>query len=486
MQTESDLERAAAAAETAFNFREAIAARRKLTELRPQSHEARLAYARTLRRAGEPHASIAAYEEARRLGAPAVEVDLQIGAIHAEHSEHEQAERHLQRVLAAQPRHEDALCMLATVLQERGRFDEAKRLLERALEVRAAFPEALFNLGLALFELGDLRGASRRFAECFALNRGAPWSGAAKLQGNEPKPQFSQEEMAVNATKIRHDCEQLEYLLGLGRLPPQFKPVLEDYRALMHEMQGDVDHQRNYQFNPQRHPLVARTYKRPLYMDPGLAPEGPLVNPGLDARAIEERYLGSEPNLVAADGLVTPEALQALRRFCRESMIWNNIKPGYLGAYFYDGFSSELLLRLAHELRERLPGIIRGLPLQMMWGFKCDATLPGLGTHADAAAVNVNFWITENEANLDPQGGGLLVHTCDAPPEWGFNKFNSDAATINDYLDKVGSQPVRFAYRENRAVIFDSDLFHASDRPRFREGYLNRRINITLLYGSRY
>jgi len=98
----------------------------------------------------------------------------------------------------------------------------------------------------------------------------------------------------------------------------------------------------------------------------------------------------------------------------------------------------------------------------------------------------VNFWITENEANLDPQGGGLLVHTCDAPPEWGFNKFNSDAVTINDYLDKVGSQPVRFAYRENRAVIFDSDLFHASDRPRFREGYLNRRINITLLYGSRH
>jgi len=486
MQTDADLERAAAAAEAAFDFREAIAARRKLAELRPQSHEARLAYARTLRRAGESHASIAAYEEARRLGAPAADIDLQIGAIHAERSEHLQAENHLQRVLAVQPRHEDALCLLGTVMQEQKRYGEARQLLERALEVRAAFPEALFNLGLALFELGDLRGASRRFGECFALNRGTPWSGAAKLQQGEPAPRFSQEEMAVNATKIRHDCEQIEYLLGLGRLPPQFKPVLEDYRALMRAMQSDVDHRRNYQFDPARHPLVAKTYKRPLYVDPGLAPEGPLVNPDLDAREIEQRYLGSQPNMVAADGLVTPQALQALRRFCRESMIWNNIKPGYLGAYFYDGFSSELLLRLAHELRERLPGIIRGLPLQMMWGFKCDATLPGLGTHADAAAVNVNFWITENEANLDPEGGGLLVHTCDAPADWGFNKYNSDAATINDYLDKVGSKPVRYPYRENRAVIFDSDLFHASDRPRFREGYLNRRINITLLYGSRY
>jgi Family of unknown function (DUF6445) len=40
-------------------------------------------------------------------------------------------------------------------------------------------------------------------------------------------------------------------------------------------------------------------------------------------------------------------------------------------------------------------------------------------------------------------------------------------------------------YRANRAVIFDSDLFHETDRIAFKEGYLNRRINITMLYGKR-
>ena len=40
-------------------------------------------------------------------------------------------------------------------------------------------------------------------------------------------------------------------------------------------------------------------------------------------------------------------------------------------------------------------------------------------------------------------------------------------------------------YRANRAVVFDSDLFHETDAIRFRDGYLNRRINITLLYGNR-
>jgi hypothetical protein len=291
--------------------------------------------------------------------------------------------------------------------------------------------------------------------------------------------------MAVNEVKLRHDREQLEHLLQLGALSPGYREVAEDYRALLEEIRGKVDVESVIPFDAGRHPLVARTYKRPIYVDDTPAPAGALVNPALDFRAIEERYLEAKPNIVTVDDLLTPTALQSLRRFCLDSTIWNNIKPGYLGAYFYDGFCSELLLRLAWELRERLPRVIRGLPLQMMWGYKCDSTLPGLGAHADSAAVNVNFWITDDDANLDPEHGGLLVYTHDAPKDWGFAKYNKDSATILSYLDSVGGVPVRVPHRANRAVIFDSDLFHASDRPRFREGYLNRRINVTLLYGLR-
>ena len=35
----------------------------------------------------------------------------------------------------------------------------------------------------------------------------------------------------------------------------------------------------------------------------------------------------------------------------------------------------------------------------------------------------------------------------------------------------------------NRAVIFKSMTAHSTDRFRFKDGYENRRINITLLYG---
>ena len=303
--------------------------------------------------------------------------------------------------------------------------------------------------------------------------------------GGEPEPVLAPEEMGVNEIKLRHDCEQLAYLLELGRLPNGYRKILDDYRSLLEEIRGKVDDRSLIAFDAGRHPLVARTYKRPVHVSNERPPEGPLINPQLDFRGVEDRYLAADPNVVSLDGLLTPSGLQALRRFCTESTIWNNIKPGYLGSYFYDGFCSELLLRLAWELRASLPRVVRDFPLQMMWGYKCDCTLPGLGVHADAAAVNVNFWITPDEANLAPERGGLLVYTEDAPKEWGFARFNNDPRTILDYLESKGSVPMRVPYRANRAVIFDSDLFHATDNPLFREGYLNRRINVTLLYGGR-
>ena len=38
-------------------------------------------------------------------------------------------------------------------------------------------------------------------------------------------------------------------------------------------------------------------------------------------------------------------------------------------------------------------------------------------------------------------------------------------------------------HRQNRCVIFDSELYHWTDRVNFRRGYEHRRINLTFLYG---
>lgn len=476
----------ARAAQSAGDLAAELRARRALADLDPSSADAQTALAQALEQAGEPREAIAAYRKALAGGATGAAVHFQLGALHLALAERDRAREHFDRVLAAEPRNAAALCMQGAVMSELRRYDEAIGWFERALAERPDFSEAHFNLGLARFERADFSGAAASFWRCVALRRGEPW-GADKVSplGRAPMPALEPMEMGVNELKLRHDCEQLAYLLGLGTLPQKYREVLEDYRALLAEVRGKVDEFSLVPFDASRHPLVARTYKRPLHIDAERPPRGPLINPELDFRGIEERYLAADPNVVSLDGLLSRDGLDALRRFCNESTIWNNIKPGYFGAYFYDGFCSELLLRLAWELRASLPRVIRDLPLQMMWGYKCDCTLPGLGVHADAAAVNVNFWITPDEANLDPERGGLRVYTEDAPEEWGFAKFNNDAKTILNYLESVGSVPMRVPYRANRAVIFDSDLFHATDEPRFREGYLNRRINITLLYGVR-
>lgn len=445
-----------------------------------------MARAEALRGEGKLAEAASAYAQALVAGADAVPTLLQLGAVQTELEQFAAADETFRKLVALDPAHADAWCMLGVVAKDRRRFEEATTHFERALALQPGFSEAWFNQGLALFELGRLAEASRSFQRCVELRRGQPWGeDRVRRLDQEPVPAFEPMDMGVNEIKLRHDCEQLAYLLEGRQLPAAYEPVLADYRALYEEIRGTVDENTLVPFDAARHPLVARTYKRPVHVVPVPPPASSIINPALDFERLQDEYLAAQPNVLAIDQLLTDEALAAVRRFCRESTIWNNIKPGYLGAYFYDGFCTELLLRLAWELRARMPRVIRDHPLNMMWGYKCDSTLPGLAVHADAAAVNVNFWITEDDANLDPDGGGLQVYEHTAPSDWDFRRFNNDADGIRAWLQSIGSVPRRYPYRANRALMFDSDLFHATDAPRFRPGYLNRRINITLLYGNR-
>jgi hypothetical protein len=190
--------------------------------------------------------------------------------------------------------------------------------------------------------------------------------------------------------------------------------------------------------------------------------------------------------MAVIDNFLTDEALDALRRFCWRSTMWHkSYADGYLGAMPEHGFACPLLAQIDVELRSTYPAIVGQLPLLHWWGFKYDSRLSGTAIHADFAAVNVNFWITPDDANLDPESGGLVVWDKPAPLDWSFDHYNGAPGKIRDFLAQSGARSVRVPYRANRAVIFDSDLFHETDQIRFKDGYVNRRINITMLYGRR-
>jgi hypothetical protein len=207
----------------------------------------------------------------------------------------------------------------------------------------------------------------------------------------------------------------------------------------------------------------------------------------LDVPAIEADYRRKAPGITVIDNFLTPDALASLRRFCLEATVWfeSRYANGYLGAFLDDGFCCPLLLQIADELRGTLPGIFRQHTLRKLWAFKYDSRLSGIPMHADFAAINVNFWVTPDDANLDEDGGGMTVWDKEAPLDWDFAKYNNDQAALRRFLSDTDARAIKIPHRQNRVVIFNSDLIHETAPLTFRDGYENRRINITMLYGKR-
>ena len=207
-------------------------------------------------------------------------------------------------------------------------------------------------------------------------------------------------------------------------------------------------------------------------------------------------------------------------------------------ADFDEGLATPLLEQLVQDLRAALPAVLGQLPLSQAWAYKYDtASAPdGIGIHADAAAVNLNLWLTDDSANLESDdedddgaaqaegvgsgrqrrrggGGGLVVWRKEPPSEqWDFEGFNSaDAATQAALLAFVqqhddggggssggsngegkededgggGARPVHVPYQCNRMTLFKSTLLHRTEPgANFRKGHRNRRVNLTLLFGG--
>ena len=61
--------------------------------------------------------------------------------------------------------------------------------------------------------------------------------------------------------------------------------------------------------------------------------------------------------------------------------------------------------------------------------------------HADQAAVNVNFWLTPDDANLNPDHGGLVVYDANAPADWEAAEYNGNDPRVWDFLKRAGAKP---------------------------------------------
>ena len=289
----------------------------------------------------------------------------------------------------------------------------------------------------------------------------------------------------THASKLNHDAEQISNLINNGKLPTKFWRVVHDYIEVA-TSRPDTEEVSDHQYfvmSMEQFTKVGRFFNTLLYLPP-TKPLPHAVNPDLDFAALEESYLSSDPNILFFDNFLTPEALQGLIDFCNEGTIYFDTREGYLGAYLDEGLGTPLLLQIADELRWRFPMIVGDLPLGNAWSYKYDSTGKGIRIHADQAVVNLNFWITPDDANLDPTSGGLVVYERPPPEDWTFADYNhfQNEGKIKDYV--AGGKNVVVPYRQNRLVMFHSKLFHKTDSHRFKKGLFNRRINLTFLFGS--
>lgn len=91
------------------------------------------------------------------------------------------------------------------------------------------------------------------------------------------------------------------------------------------------------------------------------------------------------------------------------------------------------------------------------------------------------MWITQDDANLEPGSGGLDVWDVAVPAGLPFFEFNNHPFK---YVNEEDSNIITIPYKANRVVIFNSHLIHKTGSLRFKEGFLNRRINLTYLFGT--
>jgi hypothetical protein len=387
-----------------------------------------------------------------------------------------------QRALQLDPSLQLARRNLARLLVALGRGKDSWQLWHAELCAPGgrAWLNALISKSM---QSGNLRLAGE-YAEILAgLRRGSRWYPDERLSPLPVHPAPRD----ITVFKLRHDIEQIAYLQRLGIVGEEFTPIIARFQKIIDRLSAHHPNER-VPMSREDKADIGDVYKRIVHIRP--TPRLPrALSGGWNPAVVETAYIDHPPGVVVIDNFLTAAALEGVRNFCLESTVWfaNRYGHGRLGAFFHDGFNCPLLLQIAEELRDAFPRLIGNRhPLRQLWGFKNESFLPrDSTTHADFAAVNVNFWVTPTEANLDESSGGLVVYDVDAPLDWDFITYNGRSDVIRPFLAQQSARKLVIPYRQNRAVIFNSDLFHGTDGVNFASGYENRRINVTMLYGDR-
>ncbi len=388
------------------------------------------------------------------------------------------------------------------MLYKKNNFNEAIEVFEHSLQKNNNNAKVLTQIGLCYKRLGKKDLAEQYFKKALTVdpkyknaqsaisglvNRSLDNSKKSIEESHKSLKLFSEadalEKNIIKISRLKHDVEQAEFLIQNNF---EAKPILDfasKGRYILNKTQNkkntislkNQDIQKEF-INYWSLPIIYNTKEITNYL-----------SPDTNWNDIQNEYLNSNPEFVVIDGMLSDECLIELRKFCLYSKVFlREYENNYLGAFGNTGFISNIHLGIAKDLKNKLPKIFGDYDLTHMWAFKYDSKLgSGINVHADFAKVNLNFWITPDDYNLNPNSGGLKVYTTPPPSNWTFEKYNSDQKEIYKYLESKNADYKSAHYRFNRAVLFNSSLFHETEEIDFKNEYVGRRINVTYLFGHK-
>jgi tetratricopeptide (TPR) repeat protein len=410
----------------------------------------------------------AAYQCALAISPGHAAIAHNLGVIAASRGAADCAISYFDQAIAAEPRYASAHFNRAVAQQVLGRSRQAIDGFSRASALEPGHYEAHRALALLWLAQGERGRALDHFARTYELRRGEDRTQIAIRSLNW-----------ATRDKLLHDCEQFRFLAARHRDGHRFHALASAYAAVAEDFPHSPAELSAAQMD-----ALGDDYNTAIHVL--AAPElvGPAVRQRTDTATMLQAF--QQTGVVYFDNLLTPHALLQLKRYLLEGTIWHDFShiDGFVASYLEDGLACPLLLQIADEIRHILPELLEKRPLSQAWVFKGLRPGAAIDAHADDAAISLNFWLTPGEANLDPGRGGLSVCHVPPPAAWQFKDYHADRRRIADFMDSHARDTQVVGYRENRAVLFRSCLFHRSDAPHFASGYENHRINLTMLFGG--
>ena len=448
------------------------------------------------------------YQKAIQIKPDYIEAHNNLGLMFRELDDLKNAKRCYQKAIQIDSNYVNAIFNLGVVFRELGEFQKAINCYQKVIKIKPNFAKVHNNIGNVFKKMGKDDKAINHFERALKLNpnsidaqvnisnvyisqlvnlKNAVNASHKALKMYQEKSQFINQ--SIPLYRLKHDMQQAEYLSLKNHKLVGINEFIKISNQILNRRENTESNNSSYKkilLNNDEINFLLPFYKANyIYQTSRIS--GGYINPNKNWKNIEDEYFNSSNQIIYIDNFLSIQAVKELRKFCLKSKIWIEEKRNkYLGSYSDKGFISPVHLQIAIELRNKLPRLFGKHRLGRFWAYKYDSSLgEGINIHADFALINLNFWITPDEFNNDKNAGGLRVYDTPAPKDWTFQKYNVRAEEIYKFLKENKVNCTNIPYKFNRAVLFNSDYFHETDKINFKDEYEARRINITYLFGDR-